>query len=106
MSWQEKADSVMRICTETFTTEVIYKPCGGRPSKTIKTVFNDPYVEGVLLDGAPFQTRLYRLGVRLQDLDYPPAVNDKVEIGDKKFKVHEIRPDGDAGYVLLMHKDL
>lgn len=95
----------MRLCTETFTTEVLYKPIANRPSKIIKTVFNEPFIEGVALDGAPFQTKLYRLGVRSADLDYPPAVNDKVEIGDKKFKVHDIRPDGDAGYVLLMHKD-
>lgn len=104
MSWQETADRIMGVCTRTFTREVTYYPANGSPEKLIKGIFNEPYIEGILLDGAPFQTKLYRLGVRLTDLDFQPKVNDKVDIDGCKYNVHEIRPDGDAGAVLLLHK--
>jgi hypothetical protein len=104
-SWQDMADSVMKKCCDTFTTVVLYTPNVGSPV-TINTVFNDPYEEGIALDGAPVQTRLYRLGVRKRDLAAAPSVLDKVTIDSITFRVHEIRPDGDAGYVLWLHKDV
>ena len=99
------ADNVMKKCVNTFTTEVIYAPNLGTPIN-INCVFNDPFEEGILLDGAPFQTRLYRLGVRKLDLASAPTNKDKVTINAIVYRVHEVRPDGDAGYVLLLHKDV
>jgi len=99
------ADSVMKKCVDTFTTEATYTPLVGAPV-VINTVFNDPYQEGILLDGAPFQTRLYRLGVRKLDLAAYPSVKDKVTIGATTYRVQDVQPDGDAGYVLLLHKDV
>lgn len=105
MSWQTKADNVMKKCVDTFTTVALYAPFSGAPI-TINTVFNAPFEEGILLDGAPFQTRLYRLGVRKLDLPAYPTVKDKVTIDAIVYRVHDIRPDGDAGFVLLLHKDV
>lgn len=99
------ADSTMQKCVNTFTTVATYTPFVGSPL-VINTVFNDPYIEGILLDGAPFQTRLFRLGVRKLDLPLYPSVKDKVTIAAKTYRVHEVRPDGDAGYVLLLHEDV
>lgn len=99
------ADGVMQKCVDTFTTVAVYTPFGGA-AITINTVFNDPYQEGILLDGAPFQTRLYRLGVRKLDLPAYPSVKDLVVINSVSYRVQEVRPDGDAGYVLLLHKNV
>lgn len=105
MTWQAMADSVMKTCVDTFTTVATYTPFVGVPV-VINTVFNDPYQEGIALDGAPIQTRLFRLGVRKMDLAAYPSVKDKVTINAVVYRVHEVRPDGDAGYVLLLHKDV
>lgn len=99
------ADGVMKTCVDTFTTAATYLPFAGAPI-AINTVFNDPYQEGIALDGAPFQTRLYRLGVRKLDLPSYPSVKDKVTIGATTYRVHDVQPDGDAGFVLLLHKDV
>lgn len=99
------AAGVMQKCVNTFTTVAVYTPFVGSPV-TINTVFNDPFQEGILLDGAPFQTRLYRLGVRKLDLAAYPSVKDKVTINAVVYRVQEVRPDGDAGFVLLLHKDV
>lgn len=105
MTWQEMADNVMKTCVDTFTTVATYTPFVGSPV-VINTVFNDPFIEGIALDGAPVQTRLYRLGVRKLDLAAYPSVKDKVTIGATTYRVHEVQPDGDAGFVLLLHKDV
>lgn len=99
------ADSVMKTCVDTFTTAATYLPFGGSPI-AINTVFNAPFIEGIALDGAPVQTRLYRLGVRKADLPAYPSRKDKVTIGAITYRVDEVRPDGDAGFVLLLHKDV
>lgn len=99
------ADSVMKTCVDTFTTVATYTPFVGAPI-VINTVFNDPFIEGIALDGAPIQTRLYRLGVRKADLPLHPSRKDKVTIGAVTYRVDEVRPDGDAGFVLLLHKDV
>lgn len=109
--WQDRAARVMKICTETFTTEFTYVPVVGAPVPGLKGVFNDPYVEGIALDGAPFQTKFYRLGVRRDQIASPVAVpppgnTDKVIINSVTYRIHEVQPDGDAGHVLLLHKDV
>lgn len=100
----------MRVCVNTFTTSVVYSLFGGADLE-LNGVFNDPYQEGIALDGAPFQTRLYRLGIHRDDLPRKPGNKDTVEITgslngryDGNYEVHDIEPDGDAGYVLLLHK--
>ena len=95
----------MKKCVDTFTTVCTYTPFVGSPL-VINAVFNDPYQEGIMMDGAPFQTRLFRLGVRKLDLAAYPSVKDKVTIGAKTYRVHDVQPDGDAGFVLLLHEDL
>jgi len=105
LGWQDLTNGVMKKCTDTFTTVVEYRRNGVAPGISINAVFDAPFVEGIALDGAPFASKWYRLGVRLADLPGEFAsVKDTVYITATLYRVHEIRPDGEAGAVLHLHK--
>lgn len=105
MGWQDLTNGVLQKCVDTFTTSVEYRFAGESPGLVINAVFDAPFVEGIALDGAPFASKWYRLGVRLGDLPSYPSVKDKVVVNAVLYRVKEIRPDGEAGAVLHLHKD-
>lgn len=102
MSWQQMTDEVMRVCTETFTSTVLYDPQASAPI-TIKGIFDAAYQDVEILDGAAVQTIKPRLGVRLSDLPAAPREGDRCTINGKNYRVAEVRPDGEAGAALFLH---
>lgn len=96
-------NDVMRICTETFTSTVIYDPQASAPI-TIKGIFDAAYQDVEILDGAAVQSTKPRLGVLLSDLPAAPREGDRCTVNGVNYRVAEVRPDGEAGAALFLHK--
>lgn len=103
MSWQELTDRVAETVVNTFTTVLTYTPASGSP-KTLNGVFDAAFVEVEILDGAQVQSIGPRVFLRASDLDAPPKVGDRLTINGTQYRINENRPDGEAGYLLLLHK--
>lgn len=103
MTWQDQTDEVMRVCTESFSTEVVYDAQAHAPV-TIHGIFDAAYQEIQILDGAQIMSTQPRLGVRLSDLPATPREGDRCTIAGQLYRVAEYRPDGEAGAALLLHR--
>lgn len=102
--WQNATDNVMRICTETFRTDVVYTHTPLASTVNLKAIFDEAYVEVDLLDGASVQNQRPRLGIRKLDVTFYPDESDLVVIDGKNYQVVVVRPDGEAGYELLLDR--
>ena len=97
------SDNVAKKVVNTFKTEATYTPKTGSPY-SIDCAFDAAYVEATVLDGAAVQSVYPRAFVRLGDLEALPAAGDKMTINDVVYRVSENRPDGEAGYLLILEK--
>lgn len=103
MSWQDQADAVMKICRDTFTTNLTYTPSVGAPF-ALAGIFDAAYQQIEMLDGAAVQSTQPMLGVRLRDFPAPPREGDRCTINAQLYRVSSFEPDGEAGARLLLHK--
>jgi hypothetical protein len=101
--WQEQTKEVMRICRDTFTTDVAYDPKVGA-NFSIKGIFDAAYQQVEILDGAAVQTVKPVVGVRLADFPSPPVEGDRCTINGTLYRIAVVAPDGEAGARLELNK--
>ena|ERR1041385_8171175 len=103
MSWQQLADNVAKKVVNTFRTTATYSPKTG-PAYSLDCVFDSAYIEASVLDGASVQSVFPRAFVRLGDLLARPVAGDRMTVNAVIYRVAECRPDGEAGYLLILEK--
>jgi len=101
--FRDRVSKVLRHCTNNFGEDVKYYPQHGG-SYPIRGIFDndyetiDPETEQVISSNQPV------LGVNLNDLNFEMKKDDMIQIRNLKFKVIEIREDGQGGAQLILHK--
>lgn len=103
MSWKDLVNRAAETVVRTFPTTVSYSPRSGAP-RTIKGVFDAAFIEIAILDGAEVQSVYPRLFVTATDFpSAPPGKGDRATIDGTQYRVAECRPDGEAGYLLVLN---
>jgi len=101
--FRDRVDRVLRHCTKTFGEQVTYYPQSGGSYK-LQAIFDndfesvDPETEQVISSNQPV------LGVNLNDLNFEMRINDMVQVRNLRFRVIEVREDGQGGAQLFLHK--
>mgnify|MGYP005989024993 CR=1 FL=1 len=102
-NFRNRVDRLLKHCTDNFGEKVIYYPCSGG-SYSIEAIFDnnyeivDPETENVVSSNHPM------IGVNLNDLNFELKTNDMVQVRNLKYKITEIREDGQGGASLFLHK--
>lgn len=110
MTWQSKADNVMRGLTKAFGETVTYTPIDDEIPGTsfeVPGIFNETYIEVDANEGLEIITRKPNLGVRLADFSGQsnPKNGDRISIRGTDYLVESVRDDGEAGSLLLLDKE-
>lgn len=101
--FRERVDRVLKHCTKTFGESVQYYPQSGGSHK-LQAIFDnefesvDPETEQVISSNQPV------LGVNLNDVNFELRTNDSVKVRNLRFKIIEVREDGQGGAQLFLHK--
>lgn len=101
--FRDRVNSVLRHCTSNFGEQVTYYPRDGG-TKKIRAIFDnnyesvDPETEQVVSSNQPM------IGVNLNDAKFEMRINDQVQVRNLRYKVIEVREDGQGGASLFLHK--
>lgn len=101
--FRDRVDRVLKHCTNTFGEVVTYYPKRGGSYK-IEGIFDndfetvDPETEQLV------SSNLSMLGVNLNDLNFEMKINDMVQVRNLRYKIMEVREDGQGGASLILHK--
>ena len=102
MAWPELADCALAPAVEVFDHgDVTYTPPGGDTAFPIRAIFDAEHAAVDLDAGAPIDTTVPAVGVRLQDFldvvgEYP-LQEGELAVGALVFLVRSVQPDGDGG---------
>lgn len=107
MSWREQTDRVLSGCVTAFGETITYIPALDPEGDgyALEAIFSTRY-EAVDPDtGAAVTTEQPNLGVRLSQMESPPAQHDVVLLGDgRRYEVASIERDSGGGAKLLLHE--
>lgn len=101
--FRDRVKNILRHCTNSFGEQVTYYPRKGGSYK-IDGIFDndfetvDPETEQLV------SSNLSMLGVNLNDLNFEMRINDQVQVRNLRYKVVEVREDGQGGASLILHK--
>jgi len=102
MAWPELADCALVPAVEVFDHgDVTYTPPGSTTAYAIRGVFDAEHAAVDLDTGAPVDTTVPAVGVRLQDfidlgLEHP-VQDAELAVGSLVYVVRSVQPDGDGG---------
>ena len=102
-SFKDLYGGLLDVALPTMGETVCYRSKRGGVF-TINAVFDenaidiDPDTEEFVSSNNP------RIGIKLSDLPVTPLENDRVDIGKLKFKVKEVREDGQGGAEIFLFK--
>jgi len=104
MTWQDLTDGVMSSVLAAFAETVSYTP-SDESSFEVRGVFNDVY--DIIDDqNSDIVSSKPTLGVRASDFENKPRIDDEVTIRSNDYIVTEVQRDGEAAYVLFLHKKI
>lgn len=101
--FRESVNRVLQHCTKNFGEAVTYFPRTGG-SVQLQAIFDndyesvDPETEQLVSSNQPV------LGVNLNDVNFEMKINDTVQVRNLRYRVIEVREDGQGGAQLLLHK--
>lgn len=103
VDFRDRVDRVLQKCTKVLGECVTYYPKSGGSYK-IRAIFDneyenvDPETEKIISSNQP------ALGVNLNDIKPTMRKDDMVQVRNLKYRVIEIREDGQGGATLFLHK--
>ena len=101
--FRDRVSGVLRRCTKTFGELVTYYPRSGG-SYAITAIFDndvelvDPETEQVITSNQS------RIGVNLSKINFELKVTDQVQVRNIRYKVVEVKEDGQGGAELYLNK--
>lgn len=102
-SFKDLVDCVLETAIPICGELVCYRPSKGG-AFTIPAVFDedfqsvDPDTEEIVSTNRP------AIGIKLRNLPFIPSDKDQVEIGERVFKVTDVREDGQGGATIFMNE--
>ncbi|KAA0571078.1 hypothetical protein [Azospirillum sp. Sh1] len=112
MSWAEISAEVEDVCADVFGDTVLYRTDANDPGRTIVAVFDEDALSGTLMEGesrnqvgvVEVSTVEPVLYVRRAALPFDPKDGHLVDIGERRYRVSDPRPDGPAAWALYLKK--
>jgi hypothetical protein len=105
--WRRVTDKMNGVVMQTFgeAVRVIYMPASGAPSYEIDGVFDEAFLDLVIVDGAQVATVQPRLGIQLSQFQSEPIQDDQLQIKRTGliYVVREPRLDGWGGGGLMLN---
>lgn len=100
-SFKDLVDCMLGVNIPCCGETVCYRPCKGGVF-TIPAVFDDDFITVDVDTEELVSSQAPRIGVRLRDLPFIPAVDDNVSIGKRHFKVNDCQEDGQGGATIFL----
>ena len=102
MAWPDLADAALAPAVEVFDHgDVTYQPPAGTVAFAIRGIYDAEHAAVDVDSGAPIDTTVPAVGVRLQDfLDVVgalPLQGGEIRVGPLVYLVRSVQPDGDGG---------
>jgi hypothetical protein len=100
-SFKDLVGLLLDVNIPTFGEAVCYRPKKGGYFE-IKAVFDEDFIDVDIDTEESVSTQAPRIGVKLATLPFDPTIDDKVSIGERKFKVKDCQEDGQGGATIFL----
>lgn len=101
--FRDRVDRILKHCTDTFGESVMYYPKKGGSFK-IDAIFDNDFETVDPESEQLVSSNLSMIGVNLNDLNFEMKINDMVHVRNLRYKIIEVREDGQGGASLILHK--